>query len=70
MVHAVNVEMRLRSVRIAERIMDMPAQKATEVCLSSNKAWRTSVVTPAELKRTPSSILSKRDMNTILEAYR
>ena len=68
--HAVNVEIRLSNVSKADTMMRSPAQNAT---VSWFELWRlnlTSVVTLAELNRTPSSVDSNSDMKTIVDAYR
>eukprot|EP00977_Amphora_coffeiformis_P013382 scaffold3498_cov176-Amphora_coffeaeformis.AAC.10 len=51
-------------------MMHIPIQNRNVPCASVIKASRISVVTPEELKRTPSSVLSNKDMKTILLAYR
>ena len=70
MAHAVNVEIRDKIVRIVEKMMTMPTQNRKVPCASVIKACRISVVTPEELKRTPSSVLRSKDMNTMELEYR
>ncbi|KAL3916785.1 MAG: hypothetical protein SGARI_007880 [Bacillariaceae sp.] len=65
---AVKVEIKLNMVESAEVIINKPAQKEMVLCCELTRACRTCVVTPAELKRTPRSVLNKRDMKTMLLA--
>jgi hypothetical protein len=69
MAQAVKVDIKLSSVKMAEMMMTIPAQKLIRVWSVSIKARRISVVTPAELKRTPSSADRSKLMNTMLLAY-
>ena len=70
MLQAVKVDTKLRRVKIADTMIKMPAQKLMSVCSVCIRACRISVVTPAELNRTPSSVESSKLMNTMLLAYR
>lgn len=66
-VHAVKMEIKLRIVKMALKQMTMPAQKLSDVIFSVTSASRISVGTELELNRTPSSVLSSNDINTILD---
>jgi hypothetical protein len=69
MLQAVKVDIKLRSVSMAEMMMNIPAQKLIRVWSVCIKACRIAVVTPAELKRTPSSVDRSKPINTMLLAY-
>lgn len=67
---AVKVDMRLRIVKSAETMIMSPAQNDNDQCWPSCSSLRTEDVIDDELKRTPSSVESKSDMNIMFEENR
>lgn len=63
-----NVDIRLRRVKMTDIRIAIPAQNSIVQKLSAKSSRRMDVVTAAELKSTLSSAPNKSDMNTIEDA--
>mmetsp|Transcript_26442 Transcript_26442/g.62120 ORF Transcript_26442/g.62120 Transcript_26442/m.62120 type:complete len:282 (-) Transcript_26442:31-876(-) len=70
MARKVKVLMRLRMVKMADSMMNRPAQKLAVPQLAATRSSRTALQTLDELKRTPHCVDSRSDMKTMLLAYR
>lgn len=70
MAQAVNVDIRLKIVKREEIMIIKPAQNDSVKCWPSSRSFRTEAVIEDVLKRTPSSVDSKSDMNIMFEEYR